>query len=306
MEIRNNTIVAIGDLNKPGVDVGDLWIVPAFIDSHVHLSLLPATDELARAGVAGVIDMASPRIEQKAMVGRLFIRASGPMITMVRGYPTQGWGRGGYGRESSSKQQAVAICDQLIQGGANLIKIPVGANGLPAAWAQAVITRAHAHKIKVAVHALGSRDAATAADVGADVLAHVPLEQMDERALARWGYRTVITTLAAFGGRRGALGNLQRLRERGATILYGTDLSNSQYPGIHPDEIRLMMAAGMDAAAILESATSAPAEFWGFEHLGALAPGKAASFMLLAEDPGDDPLAFTRQAHVYIDGVRVR
>ena len=31
-----------------------------------------------------------------------------------------------------------------------------------------------------------------------------------------------------------------------------------------------------------ESATSKPAEFWGFKYLGSIEPGKAASFLLLA------------------------
>ena len=116
----------------------------------------------------------------------------------------------------------------------------------------------------------------------------------------------MVTTLAAFGGSPGAIRNLRELREREALILYGTDLGNVQLAGIHPDEIQLMVSAGMDGAAIIASATSLPAEFWGFKYLGAIAPGKAASFMLLAENPLEDPLALTRPSHVYIDGVRAQ
>lgn len=306
VKIRGNMIVAVGTLNEPGIDVSALWLVPAFIDSHVHMTLRPAADKLAESGVAAVVDMASPRADGEPMRGRLFLKDSGPMITSRRGYPTQGWGRGGYGRECDSKVRAIRVVDELLEQGADIIKIPLGSNGLPAAWARDVVRRAHEREIKVVAHTLSRRGAMSAADVGADVLAHLPLEPMDAATLDSWGYRTVVTTMAAFGGSPGAIHNLRQLRERGALILYGTDLGNTRYPGIHPDEIRLMMVAGMDGEAILAAATSIPAAFWGFDELGAVEPGKAASFMLLAEDPKQDPLAFTRPSHVYIDGVRLR
>lgn len=307
LEIRGHTITKVGEVNAPGVDIKGMWLVPAFIDSHVHLTLLPAAEEMARSGIAGVVDLASPRIDDRAAAGKLFMKSSGPMITPTRGYPTQSWGRGGYGREVSSKKAARAAVDKLVKQGADVIKIPLGPNGLTVKWAQAVVKQAHKkHKKKVVAHALGSEEAAFAADMGVDVLAHMPVESMDQETLDILSKRAVVTTLAAFGGSPGAIRNLRELRERGSLILYGTDLGNSKIAGIHPDEIELMVSAGMDGAAIIDAATAQPAEFWGFKYLGAIAEGKAASFLLLAENPLEDPMALTRPSHVYIDGVRTQ
>lgn len=306
VEIRGNTIVNVGRVDGPALDIKGMWLVPAFIDSHVHMSLYPASEQLAKAGIAGVVDLASPRVDKTRSTGRLFAIRSGPMLTVTRGYPTQSWGGGGYGQESDSKAEAVAAVDALLGQGSDIIKVALGANGLPVPWLDAVVAQAHRHKVKVVVHALGREEAGHAAESKADVLAHVPMEALDQATIEKWGERAVITTLAAFGGSAEAVENLRAMREQGAITLYGTDLGNSKYVGIHPDEIELMMAAGMDGEAILQSATSLPAAFWGFAHLGAIAPGKAASFMLLAEDPIADPLAVTRASHVYIDGIRLR
>lgn len=305
IEIRGHTITKVGEVMAPGVDISGMWLVPAFIDSHVHLDLLPAAEELTKSGVAGVVDLASPRVDNRSAAGKLFMKSSGPMITTVRGYPTQSWGKGGYGREVASKKAALAAVDALVKKGANVIKIAVGSNGMSESWAKAIVTRAHKkHEVKVVAHAVGSEEAAFAADAGVDALAHIPIESMDQETLDIIGEGAVITTLAAFGGSPGAIRNLRELREREAVILYGTDLGNSKFTGIHPDEIQMMIEAGMDAAAIIESATAAPAKFWGFKYLGAIEEGKAASFMLLDDNPLEDPLALTRPSHVYIDGIR--
>ena len=101
-----------------------MWLVPAFIDSHVHLTLFPAAEELSKSGIAGVVDMASPRIDDRVAAGKLFMKSSGPMITVTRGYPTQSWGRAGYGHEVASRKAAQAAVDTLVKQGADLIKIP--------------------------------------------------------------------------------------------------------------------------------------------------------------------------------------
>lgn len=64
------------------------------------------------------------------------------------------------------------------------------------------------------------------------------------------------------------------------------------------------MAAGMTGAEILSSGTTIPATFWGLDELGAIAPGKSASFLLLDADPTSDPMTLSRPVAVYIDGIR--
>ena len=233
IEVRGHTITKVGEVNAPGVDVSGMWLVPAFIDSHVHLDLLPAVAELTRAGVAGVVDLASPRVENRSAAGRLFMKSSGPMITTIRGYPTQSWGQGGYGREVGSKQAALAAVDALVKQGADLIAIPLGPTGVSQDWAEAIVERAHKrHKVQVVAHTVGSEEAAFAADAGVDALAHMPIDSMDQETLDIMSEGAVITTLAQLGGSPGAIRNLRELREREGIILYGTNLGNSKITGI--------------------------------------------------------------------------
>ena len=88
-------------------------------------------------------------------------------------------------------------------------------------------------------------------------------------------------------------------------MLYGTDQGNTNPMGIMESELAAMAAAGMSPEQILAAGTSAPAAYWGLGDLGHIAPGYAASFLLLDEDPMVDPTALARPVQVYVDGVRL-
>jgi imidazolonepropionase-like amidohydrolase len=133
-------------------------------------------------------------------------------------------------------------------------------------------------------------------------LAHTPVEPLTEYTLASWSDRVIVSTLSAFGGSSGAVANLRTLHARGATVLYGTDLGNTRQTGVQRREIELLMEAGLDGRAIIESGTSAPAAYWGVGELGALAPGKEASLMVLAENPYQNPLTLASPVAVLIRG----
>jgi imidazolonepropionase-like amidohydrolase len=156
--------------------------------------------------------------------------------------------------------------------------------------------------MKVVVHALGDADAARAAKAGADVLAHTPVEPLSLATLELWRDRALISTLSAFGGET-ARANLAALRGRGVRILYGTDFGNTTSLGISVREIDELVRAGLDGAAILAAATREPALLFGFEELGAIAPGKRASVLVLDGDPLADPKRCAAPRAVYIDGV---
>src|SRR5438874_2081126 len=83
------------------LDAKGLWLVPALIDAHVHMSLVPgAPRALLRAGIAAVLDLGAPERELPFReADPLRVRFSGPLLTAPRGYPTQSWGRDGYGLE---------------------------------------------------------------------------------------------------------------------------------------------------------------------------------------------------------------
>lgn len=309
VEVADGRIVAIGavDSDARRYDVSGRWLVPAAIDSHVHLAYLPEGDAMAAGGIAAAVDLAAPTTFLTADPGPLRVLAAGPMITAVGGYPTRGWGRDGYGVEVTTPDEAAAAVESLHAQGARVVKIPLDSGPrLSDEALAAAIDRAHALGMKVAVHALGDADAADAAALGADVLAHTPTAALSEATVAAWSGRAVVSTLDAFGGGATTRANLLALRDAGATVLYGTDFGNTRVAGIDPNELALLAEAGLAPAEILAALTTAPAAFWGFEGLGALAVGGPASLLVVTADPLADPSTLASPERVYLDGARLR
>ncbi|MCB9766479.1 MAG: hypothetical protein H6739_42285, partial [Alphaproteobacteria bacterium] len=201
--VRDGAIEAVGEGLSGGevVDLTGRWLVPAFIDSHVHLAYYPVGDALLDGGVAGAVDLAAPERWLAEDLGPLRLRRSGPMVTAEGGYPTQGWGRDGYGLPCADAEAAAAAVDHLAEAGVQVLKLPVtGPPVLDEAALRAAVERAHARGLPVASHALGDDEARLAGAVGADLLAHTPTAGLSSETLALWADRAVITTLGAFGG----------------------------------------------------------------------------------------------------------
>lgn len=311
--VRDGLIVALGEDAEASagdatrVDLGGRFLTPAFIDSHVHVIYWEVADRLPAGGLAAVVDHAAP---EDRFFGRDFgplqVIGAGPMITARGGYPTTSWGADGYGRECDIASDCAAAVDHLATRGARLVKLSFGAGpDLSQTAYEAVIAAARRHGLPVSAHALQDNGARRAADLGADVLAHVPIQSLSDTTVALWSGRAVVATIDAFGGTNTAVENLRRLREAGALILYGTDLGNSRTPGIDPGEIALMRESGMTGSEILTSATSAPAAFWGFDDLGLITVGKRASLLVLEDDPRLDPETLARPLAVWIDGAPI-
>lgn len=307
--IRAGRIVSVGaaEPSLPQVDATGATLAPAFIDSHVHLAYRPEPLLIAHQGIAAAVDLAAPIWFVSAAQGAVTVKSSGPMVTAVGGYPTQSWGRNGYGLEVGSQSEGEQAVDRLADAGVALIKLPFDEFGpqLDEAVQRAVVAQAHRRSLRVAAHALTDSSAAAAAQVGVDILAHTPTEPLKTTTSALWAGKTVLSTLAAFGGSDSAVKNLEQLRAVGALVLYGTDFGNGTTAGIDAREIALLMQAGLDGEAILEAGTSAPAAFWHFDDLGSLTPGQAASFLVLEEDPRENPLTLAHPRAVYLDGVLI-
>lgn len=288
------------------VDAEGRYIVPGLIDSHVHFRFREGATGFAAAGFIAAVDLAAPiSFLEESKDLPLTVLNAGPMVTPVGGYPTQSWGRNGYGFQVADPAAATAAVDRLVDGGAFVIKIPLdGDRGLDDARAQAVVEAAHARGRKVVAHALTDAGARRAAALGVDALAHAPTEPLADATVQAWGGGVVISTLSAFGN--SGAENLERLRLAGATILYGTDFGNSSTVGVSSREIAFMAGAGFSSAEIVAAMTSAPAAFWGLETAGEIKAGSEATFLLLDDNPREDALALLRYAHVVRKGASVR
>lgn len=257
--VRNLILVvaACGAPSRPS-ETEVTW--PPIVDSHVHLALDPVGDQLAASGVEVAVDLAAP---ERAFGDHLPIEVlrAGPMLTHPDGYPLDAWGRDGYGVGCADAACVRATIDRLVREGARLIKIAGDDDGLDPALIPIAVEAAHARHLVVAIHAL--TDAGARAGAACDVLAHTPVEPLAPETIAAWKGRTVISTLAAFGGSETAISNLRALRAAGVTVLYGTDLGNLQATGPSREEVALLRRAGLDDAAITAAMTTAPLAFWG-------------------------------------------
>ncbi len=307
---------AAADASLRVVEAADRFIAPTFIDSHVHLAYAFSAAELARGGIAAAVDLAAPMSLLEADLTPMTVIHAGPMITAIAGYPTDSWGADGYGLEISGVDAARAAVDRLYAAGARVIKFPVGdATGggalsmaknpsiLSDAEMKAIVERAHSHGMRVAAHALTDIDVLRSSVAGVDVLAHTPVERLSDQTIKAWSGRALISTLSAFPDLTEPAENVRRLREGGTTVLYGTDMGYTIFPGVNPQELELLRKAGLDNKAIVAAGTTVPAKYWGFGNgLGTLAVGHAASFLVLDADPEVDPLTLSRPLAVYIDG----
>jgi imidazolonepropionase-like amidohydrolase len=304
--IRGKYIAEINAVtpSNPVFDQENRWIIPAFIDSHVHFSYLPKSKEMLDGGICAAVDLASPEAFLFEDITPMKMIYAGPMITSELGYPTQSWGAAGYGIQCSTTDCVVSNIEELHSKGATVIKIPLVEPLLEDELLTVGVEKSHTLGLKVVSHAMNDEVVQIAAQMNMDVLAHCPTSSLSDQTIELWSSHTVITTLNAFGGSSTAIDNLQRFHEAGTTILYGTDFGNDNRAGINSEEIELMLNAGMTSSQIIESATSTPASYWGFENLGQIQEGFHASFLLYSSNPLDNPNILSQPDEIWIDGIQ--
>ena len=104
-----------------------------------------------------------------------------------------------------------------------------------------------------------------------------------------------------------AMESVRRLHAAGVPILAGTDAPNPNTAhgvSMHEEILRLA-EAGLDPAAALAAATSAPARAFGLDDRGRVAPGLRADLILVEGDPGSDLTATRAIAAIWKNGRRV-
>ena len=295
--MRNVSILADGTLriqrpedaveqDGPIIDMAGFYLMPAYVDAHVHLAYYDVRSKLPEHGILAAVDLAAPLSTLETNPEPLLLELrTGPMLTAPGGYPTQGWGQNGFGWEVADVEEAEVAARQLIKSGADLLKVPfAGEPELSDAEVLAITEIAHAAGKKVAAHALSDEQAARARSLGCDILAHTPTERLAETTVLAWAEGAVISTIAAFGSGSAAIENLRRLRAAGATVLYGTDLGNLVTASLATAELSALSQAGLEGEELLATFTTTPADFFGID-VGKWFDGGTARFVVLEGDP---------------------
>ncbi|MDX2010238.1 MAG: amidohydrolase family protein [Myxococcaceae bacterium] len=224
-----------------------------------------------------------------------------------------------------------AVVDALAEG-ADVIKVIVDVSPpreLDQATLEAIVTRAHAAKVKVAAHCVSDDAAARAVAAGVDSIEHgYQLSDSTLSAMAKKGVALVPTdyplrfyeafapaappedraaTLEHFAGfRASSKARLQRARAKGVAIVYGSDAYAVTPLADRGREMALVFEAyaeaGLTPLEVLRAVTSSAAKHLGIEG-GSLAPKSRADVIALEGNPLTDVTALGRVRFVMKAGV---
>lgn len=269
----------IESLGHPGtgdetLDLPGVTLLPGFIDSHVHIGFFAPRAVLA-GGVTTVRDLAWPpediyplaRASRSVDFDGPEIHCVGPMLTVSGGYPTRAaWAPPGTGAVVGSPAEAGRTVESQAALGAVAIKVALNAEVGPTlelTTLRAICDTAHELGLDVTAHVFGISELAKALEGGVDELAHILMspERIPDDLVAALVERdvTVVPTLSVFSGRalEIAIDNVARFVATGGRVVYGTDLGNAgPRPGIERLEIEGLVAAGLDARAVIAAATT--------------------------------------------------
>lgn len=187
------------------VSVQGKYLIPGLIDAHVHIGGSPAypfvfvpplynLNSGLLCGVTSNVDLFMPELQVQslreaaaaspALYGRLF--AAGPILTAPGGHGTE------YGvptRTITSVEEARRITGEVIARGADLIKVCYEAETHPdhtltEEMVRAIVETAHGRAKKVVVHINSVREALDCIRMGADGLAHIPVDALSAADVA--------------------------------------------------------------------------------------------------------------------------
>jgi imidazolonepropionase-like amidohydrolase len=219
--VRDGRILSVGTATPealaalpagaPVEDAAGKWIVPGWIDAHVHAESDADLEEMLRWGVTSVRLMA----EDVAAAGRLAERSrypasrfpdvfpAAPIFTAKGGWWDQGEPAGaGVNRVPATPEQAREAVRGAKAMGASEIKLMLD----DMAWcrapkpalprmkseiARALVSEARKQGLRATVHAPGLPDAKEAVALGATALAHGVLDPLDAKTVAEMKKRPV-------------------------------------------------------------------------------------------------------------------
>ncbi|TKA75936.1 hypothetical protein B0A55_05876 [Friedmanniomyces simplex] len=336
--IRDGTIESISSHtgqphdNAVLIDADGQYLVPGFIDCHVHIRDQSQLAAHANHGVTTVLDMGS----WPASLVDSFRGLPGMPDYLAAGPPA--FPPGGHAAKSTmiprsfvvgSEDDAVGFVRSRVMEKTDYVKIICEDDCDPSPIRKLASEAKLAGKTSIA-HTVSTKTFQLALEADVDVITHAPLDDDLSEALVaamkRSGKVSVPTLvmMQAVAQRpkklrpaddvQHAVESVRRLHAAGVPILAGTD-SNEGVPGgpaevkhgeSYAVELRLLESAGLTPLEVLQSATSWPAEHLGLRDRGSVVVGNRADLVLLAENPLTGIAALQKIASVWCHGVQVR
>lgn len=319
VRVYENASVTIGggkilklEETVPVNDCPTRFLMPGLIDGHTHLYNPTQMDTLVRHGVTATCSVdVSRKLADQSRVLKLHTTR-----TMALGNVTDGR----------------AYVEREIALGADYIKVILeqpaimASRTMEAAVLRDIVQTAHAHRLKVAAHAVAVSMVRLAVDCGVDILFHVPMTESFPRELAEriaaQGMCIVPTLvmMKAFASDPrfaryqpehypNAEAAVRLLHSHGVPILVGTDASDVPYVpkvwygiSMH-QEMELLVKAGIPAPDVLRGATGTMSECFGIPNIGKIAPGYPADLILIEGRPDRDITDIMKIKQIWADGI---
>lgn len=314
--VKDGLIQAAGSERAIGIPAGyarvslrGAYLLPGFINAHVHGAYAPATLRgWLAAGVTSVRDLgpfvadftaARDRLNRDGRNARLI--AATPLITRPAGYGSA------YVDGPDSARAAVR---RFAAAGADIIKIAVEDDlqgrrwpMLSAAEIDAAVAEAHARGRRVSAHISHARNLRPAVEAGVDDLAHMVVEPLPDELARTIASRKIawVPTLELWKGvsakhgldwDRVAVRNTGIFFQAGGRIALGTDFSGYSIPfdqGFPITEARLLLEAGLSPMDVIVAGTRNAAEVSGrLADLGTVEKGKIADLLAVGGNPLQD------------------
>lgn len=297
--IENATVIVRGDRIESvgagapipaGAEVVDAtrgFIVPGFIDNHVHVGRTGVSAEWMKSGVTTLVDNGSAAPTPG-------VPSCGRILTAPGGYPAFG--------SPDAPALEVSTIDEieryLDEARPDCVKIAIergfladyGDEGWPTltpALTRAIVEAAHARKLLVRAHVTQPGELEVAVEAGVDVIAHTPIAKVPPALLRKAAAQKIIfvTTAALWDDeklQKIVTGNLLAYLGAGGRIAVGTDFPNIREAGLSTE---LHALAPIPPPALLEALTRSGAAAIGRTDIGALTPGARADLVILDADP---------------------
>ncbi|GKX28926.1 aryldialkylphosphatase [Vallitalea longa] len=308
------------------LDINHQYILPGFINAHVHLS---STDDYvqlqkwAKNGVTAVRTMndfdngtlTKMKSELNNDNANCTLFTSTPIITKPNGY-------GRYFIESVN--EAIEAVEHHIPLGVDVIKISIEDsinrktyNMLELDEIKAITKTAHDNNLKVTAHVTNSYNIPLVLDGNVDEIAHMIIGNVNDediKALIDKGV-TWIPTMELWKGVSNkysldyydiAIDNLKRFYNAGGTVVFGTDYDgfDIKFDDEFPiTEVTTYKEAGISNIDIIRSATINAAKSCDVDdRLGSIAEGKIADLIICKENPLENIDILTNLSYVIHNG----